>query len=40
MNNLGVCLQNGKGCDKNEKKAVELYEKAAHMGIADGIYNS
>jgi len=39
MNNLGVCLESGSGCDKNEKKSVEFYEKAANMGNEFGIIN-
>ena len=37
MYNLGVCFQNGTGCEKNEKKAVQVYEKAANLGHASGI---
>jgi len=36
ITNLGVCFRNGTGCDKNEKKAMELYQKAADMGDASG----
>jgi len=32
MNNLAYCLEIGIGCDKNEKKAAEFYEKAANIG--------
>jgi len=36
MYNLGLCIQNGIGCIKNEKKAVDFYQKAANMGNANG----
>jgi len=32
MNKLGECFYHGDGCDKNLKKAVEFYEKAANLG--------
>jgi TPR repeat protein len=34
---LGWCYKNGSGCAKDEKKAVELYTKAADMGNANAI---
>ena len=37
MVNLGVCYQNGIGCEKNDKKAVQLYEKAANLGNSLGL---
>ena len=36
---LSVCYRNGIGCAKDEKKAVELYTKAADMGNVNAIYN-
>ena len=36
---LGVCYKNGTGVAKDEKKAAELYAKAADMGNADAIVN-
>jgi len=36
MNDLGYCYRNGYGCEKNEKKAVELYKTAADRGNAQG----
>ncbi len=32
---IGICYQTGNGIEKNEKKAVEWYEKAANQGNAD-----
>ena len=42
MNMLGQCYNtagNGKGCDQNLTKAVELYEKSAQLGNSDAMYN-
>ena len=36
MCNLGYCYKNGIGCEKNQKKAIELYEKAAILGNPQG----
>jgi len=33
---LGNCFLNGLQVEQDEKKAVELYEKAANMGHAGG----
>ena len=37
--NLGVCYSNGTGVEKDEQKAVELYQKAAEQGDANAQYN-
>jgi len=34
--NLALCLDNGWGCEKNEKEAVKLYERASNLGNASG----
>lgn len=39
MNNLGDCLQNGSGCLKNQKMAVEFHKKAADLGNPYGKIN-
>ena len=39
MNSLGVCYESGKGCDQNMTKALELYEKSAHLGNGTAMYN-
>ena len=37
MCNMGFCFKDGTGCEKNMKKAVEFYEKAANLGHSEGI---
>jgi len=39
MCNLGACYDKGEGCDQNETKAVELYEKSANLGCSDAMHN-
>ena len=36
MLNLGMCYENGTICQKNDKKALELYEKASNLGNEEG----
>ena len=37
--NLALCYANGRGCITDMKKAVELYEKAADMGVPQAMTN-
>ena len=37
MFNLAYCYKTGNGCEKNQKKAAELYEKASNDGHSKGI---
>ena len=37
MLNLGLLYEMGDGCEKNEKKAFELYEKSSNLGFLPGI---
>ena len=36
---MGLCYLEGDGCEKDKKKAVELFEKAADAGIARAYYS-
>ena len=37
---MGVCYEDGMLCEKDEKKALEYYEKAANLGNSTGIIMS
>ena len=39
LNNLGVKLEFGHGCEKNEVEAVKCYRRAAELGSIWGMYN-
>lgn len=39
FNNLGICYQNGYGCEKSEEKALESFRRAAAMGHPEAINN-
>ena len=36
---MGFSYTNGLGCERNESKAVELYERSAHSGNSGAMYN-
>ena len=37
--NLGICYEQGRGVEKDTKKAFEWYKKSAEQGFADAQYN-
>jgi TPR repeat protein len=37
QHNLGYCYENGEGVEKDIKKAIEWYQKAAKQGHEDSI---
>ena len=39
MSTVGYCYESGCGCDQNETKAFEWYEKGAKLGDSSGMYN-
>lgn len=39
LNNLGICLQNGWGCTKDEAKAFDCFSRASHKGHMEAINN-
>lgn len=39
LNNLGICLQNGFGCGKDEAEAFSCFSKAAQKGHAEAVNN-
>ena len=39
QNRLGVCYEYGTGVEKDEQRAVELYQKAAEQGDATAQFN-
>jgi TPR repeat protein len=36
---LGCCYKKGQGCDQNQTKAVEWYEKSANLGLSAAMSN-
>ncbi len=39
LNNLGLCRQNGWGCEKDEAAALDCFRKAAQQGHAEAVNN-
>lgn len=39
LNNLGICLQNGWGCDRDEAKAFDCFSRASRKGHTEAINN-
>ena len=39
MCSLGACYETGQGCDQNDTKAVEWYEKSANLGFSLAMFN-
>ena len=39
MCNLGYCYHNGQGYDQKRTKAVEWFERSAHLGYSSAMFN-